>query len=181
MKKSKLNQAYSEIDIYSGTEMDILPDGSLDYDDEVLAQLDYVIAAIHQSFNQSEEEIMKRLENACRNPYVRHCTSNRTYYWSTRRLQTEYRKINAFSRKTNTIMEINANPKRLDLNAETVRKYPNVTLTINTDAHHVDHLDFMKYGVATAQKGFVNKERVINTMSRQAFKDFVENNKKLKK
>lgn len=49
-------------------------------------------------------------------------------------------------------MEINANPKRLDLNAETVRKYPNVTLTINTDAHHVDHLDFMKYGVATAQK-----------------------------
>lgn len=52
--------------------MDILPDGSLDYDDEVLAQLDYVIAAIHQSFNQSEEEIMKRLENACRNPYVRH-------------------------------------------------------------------------------------------------------------
>ena len=78
-------------------------------------------------------------------------------------------------------MEINAKSKRLDLNAETVRKYPNVTLTINTDAHHVDHLDFMKYGVATAQKGFVNKERVINTMSRQAFKDFVENNKKLKK
>lgn len=68
----KLNEEYSEIDIYSGTEMDILPDGSLDYDDDVLSQLDYVIAAIHQSFNQSEEEIMKRLENACRNPYVRH-------------------------------------------------------------------------------------------------------------
>ncbi|REB90476.1 DNA polymerase/3'-5' exonuclease PolX, partial [Staphylococcus pseudintermedius] len=67
----KSNQAYPEIDIYSGTEMDILPDGRLDYDDEVLAQLDYVIAAIHQSFNQSEEEIMKRLEAACRNPYVR--------------------------------------------------------------------------------------------------------------
>ena len=79
--------------------MDILPDGSLDYDDEVLAQLDYVIAAIHQSFNQSEEEIMKRLENACRTICSTHCTSNRTYYWSTRRLQTEYRKINAFSRK----------------------------------------------------------------------------------
>ena len=63
----KLNEEYSEIDIYSGTEMDILPDGSLDYDDDVLSQLDYVIAAIHQSFNQSEEEIMKRLENACRN------------------------------------------------------------------------------------------------------------------
>ena len=58
----KLNEEYDEIDIYSGTEMDILPDGSLDYDDEVLAQLDYVIAAIHQSFNQSEDEIMKRLK-----------------------------------------------------------------------------------------------------------------------
>lgn len=62
----KLNEEYDEIDIYSGTEMDILPDGSLDYDDEVLAQLDYVIAAIHQSFNQSEDEIMKRLEVACK-------------------------------------------------------------------------------------------------------------------
>lgn len=58
-------------------------------------------------------------------------------------------------------MEINANPKRLDLNAETVRKYPNVTLTINTDAHHVDHLDFMKYGVATAQKR-ICKQRTSN-------------------
>ena len=56
-------------------------------------------------------------------------------------------------------------------------KISNVKLTINTDAHHIDHLDFMKYGVATAQKGFVNKDRVINTMSRQAFKDFVGNNK----
>ncbi|RIL82521.1 PHP domain-containing protein, partial [Staphylococcus equorum] len=64
-----LNKEYEEIDIYSGTEMDILPDGSLDYEDEVLSQLDYVIAAIHQSFNQSESEIMKRLETACYNPY----------------------------------------------------------------------------------------------------------------
>ena len=68
----QLNEEYKEIDIYSGTEMDILPDGTLDYDNVVLAQLDYVIAAIHQSFNQSEKEIMKRLEVACKNPYVRH-------------------------------------------------------------------------------------------------------------
>ena len=67
-----LNEKYKEIDIYSGIEMDILPDGQLDYDDEILAKLDYAIAAIHQSFNQSQEEIMRRLENACRNPYVRH-------------------------------------------------------------------------------------------------------------
>lgn len=178
----KLNEEYAEIDIFSGTEMDILPDGSLDYDDDVLSQLDYVIAAIHQSFNQSEEEIMKRLENACRNPYVRHIAHPTGRIIGRREgYKPNIDRLMKLAEETNTIMEINANPKRLDLNAETVKKYPNVKLTINTDAHHIDHLDFMKYGVATAQKGFVNKDRVINTMSRQAFKDFVGNNKKLKK
>lgn len=178
----KLNEEYSEIDIYSGTEMDILPDGSLDYDDDVLAQLDYVIAAIHQSFNQSEEEIMKRLENACRNPYVRHIAHPTGRIIGRRDgYKPNIEQLMSLAEETNTIMEINANPKRLDLNAETVRKYPNVKLTINTDAHHVDHLNFMKYGVATAQKGFVTKDRVINTMSREAFKDLIENNIKLKK
>lgn len=178
----QLNEEYDEIDIYSGTEMDILPDGSLDYDDDVLAQLDYVIAAIHQSFNQSEEEIMKRLENACRNPYVRHIAHPTGRIIGRREgYQPNIEQLMALAEETNTIMEINANPKRLDLNAETVRKYSNVKLTINTDAHYIDHLDFMKYGIATAQKGFVAKDRVINTMSREAFKDLVENNIKLKK
>ena len=112
----KLNEEYSEIDIYSGTEMDILPDGSLDYDDDVLSQLDYVIAAIHQSFNQSEEEIMKRLENACRNPYVRHIAHPTGRIIGRRRVQTEYRSINEVSRRNKYNNEINANPKRLDLN-----------------------------------------------------------------
>ena len=170
-----LNEEYTEIDIYSGTEMDILPDGSLDYEDDILSQLDYVIAAIHQSFNQSEEEIMKRLEHACRNPYVRHIAH------PTGRIIERREQLMQLAEETQTVMEINANPKRLDLNAATVKKYPNIKLTINTDAHHVDHLDFMKYGVATAQKGFVNKDRVINTMTRDAFKNFINNNIKLQK
>nr|WP_272106635.1 DNA polymerase/3'-5' exonuclease PolX [Staphylococcus sp. NRL 22/194] len=178
----KLNEEYKEIDVYSGTEMDILPDGSLDYDNDVLAQLDYVIATIHQSFNQSEEEIMKRLENACRNPYVRHIAHPTGRIIGRRKgYEPNIEQLMKLAEETNTIMEINANPARLDLNAEIVRKYPNVKLTINTDAHHTDHLDFMKYGVATAQKGFVHKDRVINTMSREAFKGLVENNIKLKK
>lgn len=178
----KLNQEYQEIDIYSGTEMDILPDGSLDYDDDVLAQLDYVIAAIHQSFNQSEADIMKRLEHACRNPYVRHIAH------PTGRIigkhpgyQPNIEQLMQLAEETQTILEINANPKRLDLNADIVKKYPNVKLTINTDAHHTDHLEFMKYGVATAQKGFVTKDRVINTLSREDFKKFIANNIKMKK
>ena len=178
----QLNKEYDEIDIYSGIEMDILPDGSLDYDDEILAQLDYVIAAIHQSFNQSEAEIMQRLENACRNPYVRHIAHPTGRIIGRRPgYEPNIEKLAQLAEETNTILEINANPKRLDLNAQTVRQYPNVKLTINTDAHHVDHLEFMKYGVATAQKGFVTKDRVINTMSREAFKSFIKDNKKLKK
>ena len=178
----KLNEEYKDIDIYSGTEMDILPDGSLDYEDDVLKQLDYVIAAIHQSFNQSEEEIMKRLETACRNPYVRHIAHPTGRIIGRRPgYEPNIEKLMQLAEETHTILEINANPKRLDLNAETVRKYPNVKLTINTDAHHTNHLEFMKYGVATAQKGFVKKDRVINTLSREAFKSFIENNIKLKK
>ncbi|MCE5003007.1 DNA polymerase/3'-5' exonuclease PolX [Staphylococcus pseudoxylosus] len=177
-----LNEKYDEIDIYSGIEMDILPDGRLDYDDEVLAQLDYVIAAIHQSFNQSQDEIMQRLENACRNPYVRHIAHPTGRIIGKRPgYEPDIDRLCEIAAETNTILEINANPKRLDLNAETVKKNPNVKLTINTDAHHVDHLEFMKYGIATAQKGFVKKDRVINTMSREDFKSLIENNIKLKK
>lgn len=178
----KLNEEYDEIDIYSGTEMDILPDGSLDYDNEVLAQLDYVIAAIHQSFNQSEDEIMKRLEVACKNPYVRHIAHPTGRIIGRRPgYKPNIEKLMKLAEETNTILEINANPKRLDLNAETVRKYPNVKLTINTDAHHTNHLEFMKYGVATAQKGFVAKDRVVNALSREEFKSLIENNIKLRK
>ncbi|PTK18793.1 DNA polymerase/3'-5' exonuclease PolX [Staphylococcus saprophyticus] len=177
-----LNEKYKEIDIYSGIEMDILPDGQLDYDDEILAKLDYVIAAIHQSFNQSQEEIMRRLENACRNPYVRHIAHPTGRIIGKRPgYEPDIDKLCQLVEETNTILEINANPKRLDLNADTVKKHPNIQLTINTDAHHVEHLEFMKYGVATAQKGFVTKDRVINTMSREEFKSFVENNIKQKK
>ncbi|WP_426303732.1 DNA polymerase/3'-5' exonuclease PolX [Staphylococcus sp. Y174-1] len=177
-----LNEKYKEIDIYSGIEMDILPDGQLDYDDEILAKLDYAIVAIHQSFNQSQEEIMRRLENACRNPYVRHIAHPTGRIIGKRPgYEPDIDKLCQLAEETNTILEINANPKRLDLNADTVKKHPNIQLTINTDAHHVEHLEFMKYGVATAQKGFVTKDRVINTMSREEFKSFVENNIKLKK
>ncbi|WP_278925788.1 DNA polymerase/3'-5' exonuclease PolX [Staphylococcus auricularis] len=178
----KLNEQYDEIDIYSGIEMDILPDGRLDYDDDVLAQLDYVIAAIHQSFNQSQEEIMKRLENACRNPYVRHIAHPTGRILGRRPgYEPDIDRLCELAEETGTILEINASPSRLDLSADVVRKHPNVQLTINTDAHHTDHLEFMKYGVATAQKGFVTKSRVLNTKSREVFKDFIEHNQKLKK
>ena len=106
-----LDKEYSEIDIYSGTEMDILPDGSLDYDDEILAQLDYVIGAIHQSFNQSEEQIMERLANACRNPYVRHIAHPTGRIIGRRDgYKPNIEQLMALAEETNTVLEINANP-----------------------------------------------------------------------
>lgn len=173
----KINAQYDDIDVYSGVEMDILADGALDYDDETLSQLDYVIGAIHSSFQQSEEEIMTRLKNAMDNPYVRHIAH------PTGRLigQRDGYAVNMdelfeHAKKTGTVLEINANPKRLDLSSDVIYNKDNL-FTVNTDAHHTDHFDFMKYGVATLQKGFVNKSQVINTMSRQAFKEFINKGK----
>lgn len=173
-----LNKAYSEIDIYSGIEMDILPDGTLDYEDEVLKELDYVIAAIHQSFNQSEEETMQRLVNACHNPYVRQI-AHPTGRLIGRRAgyAVNMEELIAVAAQTNTVLEINANPMRLDLSAAVIRHYPDIKLAINTDAHHTSHLDFMKYGVGTAIKGHVKREQVINTLTREAFRDWLQKGK----
>ncbi|WJP97122.1 DNA polymerase/3'-5' exonuclease PolX [Macrococcus bovicus] len=173
-----LNKAYSEIDIYSGIEMDILPDGTLDYEDEVLKELDYVIAAIHQSFNQSEEETMQRLVNACHNPYVRQI-AHPTGRLIGRRAgyAVNMEELIAVAAQTNTVLEINANPMRLDLSAAVIRQYPDIKLAINTDAHHTSHLDFMKYGVGTAIKGHVKREQVINTSTREAFRDWLQKGK----
>lgn len=177
-----MNEEYEEIDIYSGTEMDILADGTLDYPDEILAQLDYVIASIHQSFNQTQEQIMHRLEQACRNPYVRHITHPTGRIIGRRDgYKVNMNRLFELAKETGTILEINANPLRLDLSAEALRHHQDIMVTINTDAHHIDNLELMKYGIATAQKAFIDKSRVLNTMSREDFKSFIKNNKKLKK
>lgn len=177
-KIKQLNEKYKEIDIYSGTEMDIKPDGTLDYPNEVLKELDYVIAAIHQSFNQTEEEIMNRLRNACENPYVRHIAHPTGRIIGRRDgYKVNIEQLIEMAKKTNTVLELNANPQRLDLNAEVLKKHPDLMITINTDAHHIDHFDFMKYGVGTAQKGWVKKDQVINTKDRDSFKEWIRSNK----
>ncbi|RXK18184.1 DNA polymerase/3'-5' exonuclease PolX [Macrococcus sp. DPC7161] len=174
----QLNEKYSEIDIYSGIEMDILPDGSLDYPDEVLSRLDYVIAAIHQSLNQPEAQIMERLKVACENPYVRHIAHPTGRILGRRgAYQVNVDALIQMAKETNTYLELNANPMRLDLNSEILLNNPDLKITINTDAHHVDQLNLMKFGVGTAIKGRVNKDNVLNTLSRAAFKEFIMNGK----
>lgn len=171
----RLRLDYPEIEILAGVEMDILPDGSLDFDDDFLKELDYVIGAIHSSFNQSEEVIMKRLFTAMENPYVKqiaHPTGRiigkRTGYAVA---------IEALIEKavaTNTILELNANPKRFDLNSEQLKlaQTRGAKIVINTDAHSKKTLDFMTEGVGVARRGWIKKDTVVNTWSLEELRKF---------
>lgn len=172
-----LRPEYPEIDIYTGTEMDILKDGTLDYSDDTLKELDYVIAAIHSSFTQTEAEIMHRLKRACENPYVRHIAHPTGRLIGSRAgYPVDMPELISMAKDTGTVLEVNANPRRLDLSADVIRN-SGLKLTVNTDAHHTDHLQFMEHGVATLQKGLIPKEDVINTFSKKAFREFVNKKK----
>ncbi len=162
----RINQKYEDIEVLAGVEMDILPDGRLDYEDDLLSELDLVIASIHSSFSQSEEEIMKRLNVALENPHV-DIIAHPTGRLIGRRkgYEVNIEQLIDKASKTGTVLELNANPQRLDLSAEHIKmaQEKGVKIVINTDAHSIDHLEFMKYGVGTAIKGWIKPESCINT------------------
>ncbi|AQY50951.1 hypothetical protein UE46_07780 [Listeria weihenstephanensis] len=174
------NEQYSEIEVFSGIEMDILPDGTLDFSDDLLKDLDFVIASIHSSFSQSEEEIMNRLKTACENPYV-HLIAHPTGRVIGRRepYNVNVEDLIKMAAKTGTALELNANPQRLDLSAKylEIAAAHNVPIAINTDAHDTKHLDFMDIGVRAATKGWLSKENILNTMEKEDFLAFIKNNR----
>jgi DNA polymerase (family 10) len=152
--------------ILHGTEMEIKADGSLDFDDEVLAKLDFVIASLHVSLNQPREQVMGRIMNALQNPHVdmiAHPTGRLLPDRPGADLDMEMVLETAVSSRT--ILEINANPHRLDLRDNHVRRAVElgVTLAINCDAHHIDHFELLHYGVATAQRGWATANHIVNT------------------
>ncbi|WP_179946575.1 DNA polymerase/3'-5' exonuclease PolX [Listeria sp. ILCC804] len=173
----KAASQYPEIDIYHGVEMDILTDATLDFSDEILSELDFVIASIHSGFSGSEKEIMQRLSVAVENPYVRliaHPTGRVIGRRNPYLVNME--ELVKMAQGAKTALELNANPERLDLNAEHLQlaKENHVKIAINTDAHDTRHLDFMELGVRAATKGWLSKEDIINTMSKEAFKQFLQ-------
>ncbi|GEN85564.1 DNA polymerase/3'-5' exonuclease PolX [Oceanobacillus sp. FSL W8-0428] len=175
-----LNEKYPDFQIFSGVEMDILPDGSLDFDDDFLKEMDFVIGAIHSSFQQSEEDIMHRLNNALENPYVS-IIAHPTGRLIGRRdgYRVNLKKLIEKAKETNTALEINANPNRLDLSHEWAKKAQEagVKLVIDTDAHNYQMLEHMKYGVATARKGWIKPSTVINTWSKEELITFFNRGK----
>jgi len=165
----KLNQQYDDILILSGVEMDILPDGTLDYDDELLAEMDFVIASIHSAFTQPREKIMERLKTALENAHVdliAHPTGRKIGRREGYDVDVDL--LIQLAKETNTALELNANPNRLDLSAEYLRKAQEhgVKILINTDAHQLDTLKHMEIGVSAAKKGWIKKSTVINALDK---------------
>jgi len=166
----KLNKRFqasgSRFRILKGCEANILNDGSIDIKDEALAKLDFVIAGIHSSFKMGKSQMTERMIRAVRNPNV-DIISHPTGRIIKRRdeYQIDFDKILRVAKETGTILEINAYPERLDLNDQNIRraKEAGVKMIINTDAHHIDQLRYMEYGIAQARRGWAEKNDIINT------------------
>jgi DNA polymerase (family X) len=174
----KLNQKYDDFLILSGVEMDILPDGTLDYEDDLLAEMDFVIASIHSAFSQPREKIMARLKTALENAHVdliAHPTGRKIGRREGYDVDVDL--LIELARETNTALELNANPNRLDLAAEYLKKAQDagVKIIINTDAHKVDTLTHMEIGVSTAKKGWIKKSTVLNAMDKNDLLEFIHN------
>lgn len=156
----------NSIILLQGAEVEIRADGTLDFPDEVLADLDIVIASLHTSLRQPREQITQRLIKAIYNPHVDiigHPTGRKILERNPADLDME--QVLRAAAKTNTALEINAHPSRLDLNDINARRAIElgVLLSINTDAHAPEDLDMLRFGVATARRGWVESQNVINT------------------
>jgi len=154
------------IDIWAGTEADVLGDGRLDYPDEILRQFDIVLISVHSRMTQPSEEMTPRLLKALQNPYVRilgHPTGRQLlkrepFHFDLERVFHECQRLGV-------ILELNAHPERLDLSDRHVRlaRDRGMKIIISTDAHHPEHLKYMRYGVMTARRGWMEKKGVLNT------------------
>ena len=176
LSESKLKQQVKEIDafnagaknfhVFRGTECDILPDGSLDYADRVLAALDYVVVSIHSNFRLSEAEMTKRIIKGLKNKWVTmlgHPTGR--LLLSRDAYAVDMIKVIDAAADYGKMIEINAHPMRLDLDWRLCKyaKGKGVPIVINPDAHNIEGLRDVFYGVGIARKGWLEKKDVVNT------------------
>lgn len=162
--------------VFHGTEMDINADGGLDFPDEVLQKLDFVIASLHVSLRQERDQIMKRLLNAINNPHVDMIGHPRAQYIPDREpVDADMDAVFEAAKASGVALEINANPRRLDLEAQYARRAVElgIPLSINTDAHEIAQMDLMSFGVITARRGWVEAQNVLNTWPVEKFESWV--------
>lgn len=170
----KVNDSLGKVFLRHGIEVDIMPDGSLDLPDDVLEELEWVVASIHSRFKQDNtERILKAMENpfvnAIGHPSGRMIGQRDAY-------PLDMEKIMEKAAATGTALEVNVSPPRMDLNDRWIRaaRDKEVMLVINTDSHNLGDFSDMRLGAAYARRGWCEKEKVLNTRNWKAVKDFVE-------
>lgn len=163
-----LNRQYhGEFRLFAGLECDILRDGRLDFPDEILAHLDYVVASVHASFTQPEAEMTRRIIRALENPYVTmlgHATGR--LLLAREPYQVDLAQVIRAAADTATIIELNANPRRLDMDWRfwKLAKEQGVKCSINPDAHSTHGLQDLWFGVLSARKGWLTRDDVVNCL-----------------
>jgi len=167
-----LNKHYKEIKLFYGMEINILADHSLGLTDDLMKILDYGIASIHSSFEMDRDKMTDRVLQALSNPYIKIWGHPSGRLINERNgIEINWTKIFEFAAKNNKIIEINAQPQRLDLPDDLVADALKIgcNFVINTDSHNLESLDYMKYGVDVARRGGLEKGDILNTLSLEKF------------
>jgi DNA polymerase (family 10) len=163
-----------EFTVLKGIELEVLADGSLGLDDQTLATLDWVVASTHVSQRQSAAEMTARVEAAMRNPFV-DCIAHPTGRTLLRRppSNVDTDRLIELALETGTLLEINANPRRLDMSADLARRAleAGVTIAVNSDAHGANTLSVRSYGVPVARRAGATPSQVVNTWGWSALRD----------
>ncbi len=166
-----------KIKILKGAEVDILPDGKLDYPKEILKKLDIVLAAVHSRFKSSKKEMTERILKGLDNEHV-NIFAHPTGRIVNRRegYNADFEKIFERCKENKIALEINCDPHRLDLNDTKIlsAKEHGVKFSLGTDAHHKERLDNMRFGVGQARRGWLKREDIINTLSYEKLTKFLK-------
>jgi len=170
---SELNRKFPDIRIFSGMEVDIRANGTLDVPDEVLAKLDVVIASVHSALNQGREQMTQRLISAVSHPHVDILGHPTCRLLGEREpVEVDMEAVFRAALAHHTALEINAMPSRLDLKDTHIyqARQMGVKLIINTDSHHPEHFNFMRLGIGIARRGWCTAKDILNTLQSNEFK-----------
>jgi DNA polymerase (family X) len=167
---------HGKMELLHGTELNIDPDGEVDWDANFLAGFDICVASVHSHFTQSTQALTARIIRACENPYVNVIGHPTTRQIGRRPpIEPDWDAVFAAAARTGTAIEINGFPDRLDLPDELVLRARNhgVKFSIDTDSHATVHLEYLRYGIGVAQRGWLTKDDVINTWPLSKLRAFV--------
>ncbi len=175
---TKLKKKYArKIRVLIGSEVDILADGSMDYNTSVLKQLDWVVGSLHRGFKSTAKQNTERVIKAISHPQV-NAIGHPTGRLINKReaFEVDMDAVFAAAKAHNTALEVNSFPSRLDLKDSNVRAaiQNKVKLVINTDSHSAEHLRYMEFGVATARRGWAEAKDIINTLPWKKFESFIK-------